>query len=166
MIDKTNLVYVKGGGPLEYADGYSFEANKHYRSMQQKDGTWIVNGYEFDDVTFRDCFKFAHERIMYHLSDGFLNPNDKPLSKKEFAEKLDIHQYGRGKNRLFILLLRNSIGVMYGFYPYTDTKPKMIAQAYKWYTEIIEGNLNSIDDGDVQFGNKGIPIVYGDLGVW
>jgi len=166
MIDKTNLVYVKGGYPLEYTDGYVFDANKHYRSIQQEDGSWIVNGYEFDDSSFKDNFQFAHERIMYHLSDGFLKPNDKPLSKKEFADKLDIHQYGRGKNRLFILLLRNSINIMYGFYPTTDTRPKMIAEAYKWYTEIIEGNLNSFDDGDVQFGNRGIPIHYADLRVW
>jgi len=34
---------------------------------------------------------------------------------------------------------------------------------YGWYLELINGNMESIDNEDVVFGNCGIPIKYGKL---
>ena len=92
-MDKTNLVYVKGGDG--FVDGVDeFKPNKLYRSIKVSENEWLVNGCSFDDDTFKEHFQFAYERIMHHWSDMGLLNGDKPVSKKEFKELAGIHEYG------------------------------------------------------------------------
>ena len=167
-MDKTNLVYVKGGDG--FVDGVDeFKPNKLYRSIKVSENEWLVNGCSFDDDTFKEHFQFAYERIMHHWSDMGLLNGDKPVSKKEFKERADIHHYiylsGR-KSKLRIFIFSNATGIYYGFYPMEDTKVKNINECYQMYVDTVNGNMEYFDCKDIQCGDRGIPISYGDLRSW
>lgn len=106
--------------------------------------------------------EFTHERV---LSDfraiGILTDKNKPISKSLFANQADIHGYGK----LNIWIFRNSRERIYGFYPMQGTRKEQLAECYAWYLELVNGDLTSLDNTDVCFGNCGIPLVYGNLRV-
>lgn len=165
-MDKTNLVYVRGGEAFENESGYSFKPNRLYRSIKVSDDEWVVNGYPFDDSTFKDCFQFAHERIIAQWSGMDLMKGDSPISKTAFKKLADVHEYVGRRQKYRIVLFRNCIDIMFGFYPMNGTKAEAMDECYEMYCSVVNGNMEPFDDGDIQFGNRGIPISYSDLGVW
>ncbi len=106
--------------------------------------------------------EFTHERV---LSDfraiGLLTDKNKPISKTLFANQADIHGYGK----LNIWIFRNSRELIYGFYPMQGTRKEQLAECYAWYLELVNGDLTSLENTDVCFGNCGIPLVYRKLRV-
>lgn len=93
---------------------------------------------------------------------GIMATNDtKPLSFKGFKQRVDVHKYGK-KNRIFFLGFPKSN--LFGFYPpISGTKEDEMKQSYNMYKKLVEGDITPYTDGDVQWGNCGIPIGYGDL---
>lgn len=81
------------------------------------------------------------------------------VNKKEFRELIDFHQYGNGPKRLFIGIVSKNKEII-GFYPSTSNKVSMLGECY----DLLQSALRNEDtDTDIQYGNCGIPVRYGDL---
>lgn len=98
---------------------------------------------------------------------GLLKEDGKPITKKAFLENMRIHTYGRGQGKLFIGIVGNhpKDGI-YGFYPrfVGETKKDFKDKSYKAYCAFIINEAKWIfEDGRIQYGNKGVPIAFGDL---
>lgn len=106
--------------------------------------------------------EFTHERVLSDFKAiGILTEKNKPISKSLFSNQADKHTYGK----LCIWIFRNSRERIYGFYPMQGTKKEQLAECYAWYLELVNGDLTSLVDEDVCFGNCGIPLQYGKLRV-
>ena len=89
---------------------------------------------------------------------------DKPVSFREFKERLQSIGYTRGKYPLRIHLLGKPKENLFGFYPYfKDTKAAEIREAYAMYVMLVAGYSSDYANDAIQWGNSGIPIGYGDL---
>ena len=102
--------------------------------------------------------------LTHKLKDlGLITESGEPISFAKFKKLVDIHQYGNGKRRLFILF----VGVKdnkIGFYPPTTNKLEMVKIAYEYLVDTITTDMKQeYLDGNVQWGNCGIPLAYGNL---
>lgn len=166
---KDNLVILKGQATLVTKDGTRIEPLKHYRSIEISEGErkeFLVYGIVFDEDAFNQLFEYLHDVILREFNVIGLTKDSKAISKKEFRERANIHQYGRGKDMLnTIYFYINPKDCMYGFYPQFngDSKAKCIANAYQMYLDILNGEMDDFDCEDIQRGNTGIPIGYANL---
>ena len=95
---------------------------------------------------------------------GLVTESGKPISFAKFKKLVDIHQYGRGQRRLFIIYVRNSKDNMFAFYPPTTNRPEMLKICYEYLLDTIQTEMKQeFLDGNVQWGNCGIPLGYGDI---
>ena len=166
---KENLVILKGKSTLISKCGTRIEPNTQYRCIEISEGKrkeFLVYGIVFDENAFNELFIDLHSVIMCELNDiGLLN-NMKPISKAQFKERASVHQYGKGKGMLNVVYFYgNSKECNYGFYPQFqgDSKAKCLENAYKMYLDLLNGEMEDFDCKDIQRGNCGIPIGYGDL---
>jgi hypothetical protein len=163
---KENLVILKGTEKQVFQTA-TIQPNKHYRCIrltESKRSEYLVYGIVFDENDFNRLFELSHTRVMRDFKTlGIVTENGKPISKSLFTNLADKHKYGTWKNALQIWLFRSSRELMYGFYPMQGTKLEVQKECYQWYLDIVNGNMESIDDEDVMFGNCGIPISYGKL---
>jgi hypothetical protein len=163
---KTDLVVLKNQDCVMF-DTETFRPNINYRciKLENKDTVeYLVYGIVFDSETFDRLFETTHEKMMRDFNElGLFQKNGNPISKNKFSNLADIHTYGKGSSKLHILIFRNSRERMYGFYPNQGVKPMQLKESYDYFLEIVNGNMDSVDSGDVCFGNCGIPIYYGKL---
>ena len=89
----------------------------------------------------------------------------KPISKSKFAKMADIHTYGTGRNALKVLYFGSKDNT-FAFYPPQDTKPEIINISYDYYLDCFTEMKQEFLDGNVCWGNCGIPLQYGELRVW
>ena len=172
-IRKDNLVVIKGQKGFMWHHT-EFLPNRFYRSIQLSEGDNVqilVDGEIFIFDEFETKFEYATERVLGHWKDmSLLKENGKPISFTAFGKLADIHtytsSYGGRKNKMRILLFRTCREVMYGFYPTNITKLNDIREAYQWYLDTVGGDYEHLGDKSIQFGNKGIGLSYGNLGVW
>jgi hypothetical protein len=95
---------------------------------------------------------------------GLITETGEPISFAKFKKLVDIHQYGLGKRRVFIFFILNSRENIFGFYPPTTNRPEMLKIAYDYLLDTITTEMKQeYLDGNVQWGNCGIPLAYGDL---
>jgi hypothetical protein len=169
IIKKENLVVLKGQSNFVIREtDTTFEANKHYRCIDVTEGSQrelLVYGVKFDINLFNDMFEYLHDRMMREFKILGLLKDGKPLSKTAFKERMDVHQYGRGQRKLFKGIFGGKMNGMIVFdcYFQGDTKANFISTAYNDYKDIINGNMTSVDDGQVERGDSGIPIAYGSI---
>jgi hypothetical protein len=162
---KENLVVLKGKTAfVDEATQTTFKPNEHYRCSVMFD-EYIVYGVPFDKGTFNNMFEPLHNRMMEEWSENGLLPNMKPLSKSAFINLIDIHTYGRGKNKLFVGYVGNKQDGLWAFHPYFkgDTKARFINNAYAMYQDALNGKMDDIDDNMLQRGNSGYPLQYADI---
>ena len=162
-MDKTSMVILKGT-----ESGLVYEPNKFYRHCLDVDYDFphMIYGASITKEAFNEYFEYAHERIMRDWTKMNLVVDGKPVTKKEFKELADVHTYGSGRKNLKIIFFGATKDCRYGFYPMQGSKAANLNEAYNMYLDTINGNMEYIDDKDIQFGNTGIPIGYGDLRVW
>lgn len=167
---KENLVILRDNISLITKDGTRIIANEHYRCIEVSEGKekqFMVYGIVFDDKTFNKLFEYSHDVILRDFKTlGILGENNEPISKSLFNNQASVHQYGKGKDKLSIVFFYiHPKELLYGFYPVFkgETKASIVNSAYRSYIEIIEGNMGTIDDNDVQRGNSGIPLSYRDI---
>ena len=146
----------------------TFVPNKHYRCIEMSEGDYsefLVYGVVFSKEVFESLFVYTHDIIIEQWLENGLLVDNKPLSKKAFVERLDVHQYGRGKGKLFIGFVGNKMDGLFAFQPLCsgDTKARFISQAYNMYKDTVNGNMVHIDDEMLQRGNSGIPLSFGDI---
>lgn len=165
MVTKENLVVLKGQSNFIIREtDTKFEANKHYRCIEVEDEL-LVYGVKFNRELFNEMFEYLHDRLMREFKEFGLIKDGQPISKTAFAQRLDIHQYGRGKRKLFKGIIGSKMSGMIAFdcYFQGDTKTRFINNAYHDFVDIVNGNLDSIDFGGVERGDSGIPIAYGSI---
>ena len=166
---EDNLVILRGFKPIEISNE-TYYPNKYYRSIALTEGDRtqiLVFGKVFNKEHFDETFEFAHARVLRDWTEiCLLKEGNKPLTKKAFNEQADVHVYGNRSSKIRIIYFRNSREPIYGFYVYNSTKAKDLKDAYEMYIETINGSTEYLDSKEIQFGNRGIPIAYGDLGVW
>lgn len=166
---KENLVILKGKSTLISQCGTRIEPNKNYRCIEVSDEThseFLVYGIVFDEKAFKELFVYLHDIVMSEFNDIGLLDNMKPISKAQFKERASIHQYGRGKDMLNVMYFyTNPKECIYGFYPQFqgDSKAKCLENAYEMYKDLLNGEMDDFDCKDIQRGNCGIPLIYGDL---
>ena len=163
-METENLVVLKGTEPV-YMNTGVVKPNHFYRHIELSEGKrkeHLVFGFVFSDKEFNDLFELAHTRVLRDFKAiGILPESGKPISKSAFTKLADIREYGK----LRVWYFRNSRERIYGFYPMQGNKIENAIECYRWYLDLINGKMDSLDDGDVKFGNCGIPLAYGGLRV-
>jgi hypothetical protein len=86
------------------------------------------------------------------------------ISFAKFKKLCNIHQYGRGQRRLFIIFVGQPKENLFAFYQPTCTRPEMLKIAYEYLVDTITTDMKQeFLDGNMQWGNCGIPLSYGDV---
>lgn len=167
---KENLVILKGKSTLISQCGTRIEPNTQYRCIEISEGKkkeFLVYGIVFDENTFNQLFIDLHSVVLNELKViGLLGENNEPISKSLFKNQASVHQYGKGKSMLNVLYFyTHPKECIYGFYPQFqgDSKAKCLENAYAMYLDLLNGEMEDFDNKDIQRGNCGIPIGYGDL---
>ena len=166
MFDKTNLVLVKDSFETETT---KFQYGKPYRCMVIEDNNtkqYMVYGVVFDEVEFNSKFEFLHDIVMREWVElGLITAEHKPMSKPLFANQLDVHTYGKGKNAYRCGFLGKPKECCYQFNANStgDNKVVLIEQAYSNYINIINGNVEAFDNGSVVRGNSGYPLSWNEI---
>jgi hypothetical protein len=109
--------------------------------------------------------RLSNEALMEKLKAlSLIDENGNPISFSKFKKLVDIHQFGSGSKRLFIFFIGNPKENLIGFYPPTDARPEMMKICYQYLVDTITTDIKQeYLDGNIQWGNCGIPIGYGDL---
>lgn len=146
-----------------------FKKGNFYRCLPQglgEDIQLMVFGVVFALVDFCSKFQFAHTVVIKEWTEMGLIVDGKPLTKKAFKERLDLHKYGNGRGAFYsgYIIHNHSKELMYQFNsPYVDTKPQFIDWAYQNYLDVIKGHVNALDNKNICRGNSGIPIVFNHI---
>lgn len=173
---EDNLVVLKGDdGFMQHQS--EFFPNKYYRSIklsEDDNAQILVFGEIFTQTQFDEKFEYATDRVLKDwASIGLIKVDGgglvKALSFTAFSKLADIHTYkgyfmGR-TTKMRIILFRTCKEIMYGFYPTNATKLNDLRESYQWYLDTVGGKDEYLDDKSIQFGNRGIALSYGDLGV-
>lgn len=166
---KDSLVVLRGFEKL-YLQTDVFYPNRFYRSIEITENSekqYLVYGIVFDEETFNAKFEYVHTKVIRDWEKIGLLENGKKLSYKAFKEKSNVHQYQscRVRSKLNVVyFFKDPRDCIYGFYPiFREPKEQSLKMAYVRYLDILGGNVIDFDNGNVQFGNCGIPISYGDL---
>ena len=166
---QDSLVILKGKATLiSEASQTTFVPNKHYRCIELTEGgvsQFLVYGVVFDKDAFDSLFFNLYDLVTEQWSNNGLLPMMKPLSKAKFIDVLDVHTYGRGKNKLFIGFVGDTLNGLFAFQPLFsgDSKSKYLTHAYKMYQDFLNGNMTDIDEEMIQRGNSGVPLSFGDI---
>ena len=89
--------------------------------------------------------------------------NGKAISFKAFKERADVHDYGRGRNKIYIIYV-GSRDNMFAFYPPQTNKAESLKIAYQYFVDIATTDMKQeFIDENVMWGNCGIPLVYGGI---
>jgi hypothetical protein len=162
MIDKTNLVYTES----EFQDGFmKIPAMQPLRHIAGSDPDHVVFGIGYNAEHFNHYFKFWYDKVMTDWKLlGLLNEDGTVISKTAFGKLLDIHQYGNGRTKKFIGYIHNR-EIVYQFYPMFTygNKVDVLNDIYQTYVDTVGGDMDAIDDKNLNFGNCGIPVVYSDV---
>jgi hypothetical protein len=78
---------------------------------------------------------------------------------------LDIHQYGKGKNKTWMGFVGTKVNGLWAFdcQYMGDTKAMFIKQAYEMYKRALNGDMSDIDYNLLQRGDSGLPTQYGNI---
>jgi hypothetical protein len=109
--------------------------------------------------------KIPMELINEKLKElGLVSESGEAISFTQFKKIADIHEYGYGKRRLFIIYIRKSKDNIFAFYPPTCRRPEMLKISYEYLLDTIQTEMKQeFLDGNIQWGNCGIPLSYGDI---
>jgi hypothetical protein len=163
---KTNLVVLRGDTALGFETDTMYP-NTYYRSIQATENDheeYIVYGIKFDKKTFEANFEYVYDKVIRDWERIGLIKKGKLISKKAFNELASVHLYGKQTNNLRIIFFGGTESGRYGFYPkFRENQAKQLLTIYQWCINVIEGDMTYFDFQYIQFGNKGIPISYGNL---
>jgi hypothetical protein len=167
-MNKGNLVVLRGDKALEFETDTMYP-NKYYRCLKLEENgieQYMVYGIVFDKEGFEANFEFAYYRIMRDWERIGLTIGGSLIGRTAFKELANVHLYGKQSNNLRIIFFGLPKECMYGFYPiYSENKAKQLEAIYKWCIQVMGGYTGYFDQENIQFGNCGIPLSYGDLRV-
>jgi hypothetical protein len=167
---KRNLAVIKSDTAIEHGVSLLYP-NTYYRTLTVQDGLSdnevMIDGTIISVKEFNEKFEYAHDRLMRHWENIGLRDlhTGKPISRTAFGKLADVHTY-TGAGRKLRIYFFGTKDCKYGFYPMIDTKANNLKECYQMYLDTFKGITEHLDCKDVQFGNCGIPLSYGDLRVW
>lgn len=92
---------------------------------------------------------------------GLMSLNDNtPLSYTGFKNRASVHKYGGKYKIVFVGLPKSNL---FGFYTMYGSDSKVMKEAYDMYWKLVKCDMENYNEGDVQWGNCGIPLGYGNL---
>jgi hypothetical protein len=86
--------------------------------------------------------------------------NDKPISYSGFKNRASIHKYGKKNKIVFVGHPKQNL---FGFYVLFDNDTNAMKEAYRMFCKLASGNMVDYNYDNIQWGNAGIPLGYGDL---
>jgi hypothetical protein len=107
-----------------------------------------------------------HLEIIQDWTTLGLIVDGKPVSKTKFKQLAEVMKYGSGQRAINVAYFYTHPKEMcYQFDNglYGDTKATVLNQAYEDFIEVIEGNMESFNDGEVVYGNSGLPLAYSQI---
>lgn len=145
-----------------------FVKGKVYRYVNQGNGYVIVNGVGILAEVFHKHFMDYHTFVLSKLKELGVYDDDKDclVSLNSFKnDYADVHTYGRGHNKKFIIFVGLYKSNLFGCYVDFNitTKANAIKESYSMLKGLLEGNKEILDIEDIQWGNSGIPLSYGDI---
>jgi len=102
------------------------------------------------------------EQLHYNLKVlGLMGiDNNKPLSYSGFKNRASVHKYGKNYKVVFVGHPRQNL---FGFYTMYGPDSDVMKEAYDMYVSLVKGDMTGYNEGDIQWGNCGIPISYSEL---
>lgn len=105
--------------------------------------------------------KLTHKEALQKLKKlGVVNSDNQPVSLTGFKNRASVHKYGSKLKVVYMGLPKENL---WGFYVMYDNDNNVIKDAYKMFLKLVSGDMSDFDAKDIQWGNAGIPVVYGDL---
>ena len=106
--------------------------------------------------------KLSLEQLHDRLKDlGLMSiENNTPLSYTGFKNRASVHKYGGKYKIVFVGHPRQNL---FGFYTMYGTDSQVLKEAYDMYWKLVKGDIEGYNEGEVQWGNCGIPLSYGKL---
>lgn len=94
---------------------------------------------------------------------GLTQENGKAIGYGAFKNKSSIMKYGKGKLPLKIVIAGKPKENLFGFYVMRDTDAIVMKEAYDMLVKLANGSIEDYEDGNLQWGDAGIPLSYGNL---
>jgi hypothetical protein len=173
MKRKDHLVCLKGntaGFSVVHCNS-EFKPHKHYRCIELSEGNikeYLVFGVVFSEKEFNERFEYVLDRAKRHFEFLGLTVNGKPISKSKFKALADLHTFKGHGTKYYVHYFQgfDKDKIMYGFHPYfnKDTKVNSLNNAYRMFIDFLNGVSEEFDEGQIEFGNCGTPLVYGRIG--
>ena len=85
---------------------------------------------------------------------------NKPISYSGFKNRASVHKYGDSYKIVFVGQPKQNL---FGFYVMYGNDSQVMKEAYDMFISLVKGNMEDYNEGDVQWGNGGIPIGYSGL---
>lgn len=106
--------------------------------------------------------KLSNEQLVDNLKLlGLVRLDDnKPISYSGFKNRASVHKYG---NKYKIVFVGHPKENLFGFYTMYGNDTEVMREAYAMFVNLAKGDMADYDNGDIQWGNAGIPIGYGKL---
>ena len=106
--------------------------------------------------------KLSKEQLIGNLKLlGLVNiQNGKPISYSGFKNRASVHRYGKTYKIVFVGHPKQNL---FGFYTMYGNDSEVMKEAYDMFIRLVKGDMTDYNYNDVQWGNAGIPLGYGDL---
>lgn len=103
--------------------------------------------------------------LMPKIKDlGLIDEKGEVISFAKFKKLVDIHYYGKGRRKLFVLYVGKPKENCLAFYPPTDRQLEMLKTAYEYLVDTVTTELKQeYMDGNVVWGNCGYPLTYSKI---
>ena len=86
--------------------------------------------------------------------------SEKPISYSGFKNRASVHKYGKTNKIVFVGHPKQNL---FGFYVMYDNDTNAMKEAYQMFLKLAKGDMEGYNYNDIQWGNAGIPLGYGDL---
>lgn len=91
---------------------------------------------------------------------GMVSEDGKPVLYSTFKNRASVHRYGRHLKIVYLGIPKENL---FGFYVFYNTDAIVMKDAYKMLLKLVKGDMEDFDNEDLQWGNCGIPLVYGRM---
>lgn len=106
--------------------------------------------------------KLSNEQLVDNLKWlGLVSlDTNKPISYTGFKNRASVHKYG---NKYKVVFVGHPTQNLFGFYTMYGNDSEVMKEAYEMFVDLVKGNMEGYNEGNIQWGNAGIPIGYGYL---
>jgi len=106
--------------------------------------------------------KLSNEQLVDNLKLlGLVDlSTNKPISYSGFKNRASVIKYS---NKYKTVVVGQPQQNLFGFYTMWGNDSEVMKEAYEMFVDLVKGKMDDYNEGDVQWGNCGIPLSYGGL---